>query len=155
MSVIVALTGASGNMGKECLRQLLELDEVEKVKFLVRRNGRDKQFAAAARRMFGKRAEAVWGDLADAKSCKELVADTDYVFHVGAIIPPASDHDPEGTKLANYVGTRNMVDEVEKLGEKQPKFVHISTVAVYGHRNYLHPWGSGRSYVRPPCSTTI
>ena len=141
MSVKVALTGASGNMGKECLRQLLELDEVEKVKILVRRTQRDKQFAATARRLYGKRMETVWGDLSDAESCKRLVADTDYVFHVGAIIPPASDHDPEGTKLANLVGTRNMVDAVEAMGEKQPKFVHISTVAVYGHRNYLHPWG--------------
>ena len=75
MSVIIALTGASGNMGKECLKQLLELEEVEKVKFLVRRTSRDKQFAAAVRRTYGKRAEAVWGDLADADSCKRLVAD--------------------------------------------------------------------------------
>ena len=141
MSVIIALTGASGNMGRECLRQLLELSEVEKVKFLVRRTTKDKQFAAAARRSYGKRVEAVWGDLADAESCKQLVADSDYVFHVGAIIPPASDHDPEGAKRANHIGTCNMVDAVTAMGEKQPKFVHISTVALYGHRNYLHPWG--------------
>ena len=141
MSVIIALTGASGNMGKECLKQLLELEEVEKVKFLVRRTSRDKQFAAAVRRTYGKRAEAVWGDLADADSCKRLVADSDYVFHVGAIIPPLSDHDPEATRLADYVGTRNMVDAAVAMGDKEPKFVHISTVALYGHRNYLHPWG--------------
>ena len=54
---------------------------------------------------------------------------------------PASDHDPEGAKRANYLGTRNMVDAAEAMGEKQPKFVHISTVALYGHRNHLHPWG--------------
>ena len=42
MSVIIALTGASGNMGRECLRQLLELDEVEKVKILVRRTPKDR-----------------------------------------------------------------------------------------------------------------
>ena len=59
MSVKVALTGASGNMGRECLRQLLELDEVEKVKILVRRTQRDKQFAATASRLCGKRMEAV------------------------------------------------------------------------------------------------
>lgn len=45
MSVIIALTGASGNMGRECLRQLLELDEVEKVKILVRRTPKDRKFA--------------------------------------------------------------------------------------------------------------
>ena len=141
MSVIIALTGASGNMGRECLRQLLELDEVEKVKILVRRTPKDRKFAAAARRAYGKRVQAVWGDLAEAAACRELVADSGYVFHVGAHIPPASDHDPEGAKRANYLGTRNMVDAAEAMGEKQPKFVHISTVALYGHRNYMHPWG--------------
>ena len=59
MSVIIALTGASGNMGRECLRQLLELDEVEKVKILVRRTPKDRKFAAAARRAYGKRVQAV------------------------------------------------------------------------------------------------
>lgn len=34
-----------------------------------------------------------------------------------------------------------MVDAVCALGDNQPKFVHVSTVALYGHRNYLHPWG--------------
>lgn len=142
MSVVIALTGASGNMGRECLRQLLELQEVEKVKILVRKGSRkDRNFVNAVRRTAGKRVEVVKGDLADADSCRELVKGTDYVFHVGAIIPPASDHDPEGTKLANHVGTRNMVDAVEEIKENQPKFVHVSTVALYGHRNYLHPWG--------------
>ena len=84
MSVVIALTGASGNMGRECLRQLLELEEVEKVKILLRRSNKDKQFASAAKRAYGKRAEIVFGDLADAESCRELVAGTQYVFHVGA-----------------------------------------------------------------------
>lgn len=142
MYVVIALTGASGNMGRECLRQLLELQEVEKVKILVRKGSRkDRNFVNAVRRTAGKRVEVVKGDLADADSCRELVKGTDYVFHVGAIIPPASDHDPEGTKLANHVGTRNMVDAVEEIKENQPKFVHVSTVALYGHRNYMHPWG--------------
>ena len=117
MSVVIALTGASGNMGRECLRQLLELDEVEKVKFLVRRTSKDRNFAAAARRVYGKRVQAVWGDLGDADACRELVEGTHYVFHVGALIPPASDHDPEGAKRANHIGTRNMVDAVEAMGE--------------------------------------
>ena len=140
MSVIIALTGASGNMGKECLRQLLELEEVEKVKFLVRRTSRDKQFAAAVRRTYGKRAEAVWGDLADADSCKRLVADSDYVFHVGAIIPPLSDHDPEATRLADYVGTRNMVDAAVAMGTRSPnsctsppwRFTGTATICILG-----------------------
>lgn len=37
MKIVVAMTGASGNMGRECLRQVLEIPEVEKVKILVRK----------------------------------------------------------------------------------------------------------------------
>lgn len=141
MSVQIAVTGASGNMGRESLRQLMELPEVSKIKILVRRTHQDRAFAASARREYGRRLETVVGDLANLNSCRELVKDTQYVFHIGAVIPPLSDHDPKGTELANLVGTRNMVDAVGEIAENQPKFVHISTVALYGHRNYLHPWG--------------
>ena len=141
MKVIIALTGASGNMGRECLRELLNLPEVEKVKILVRKIRGDRAFVAGAKRAYGKRVQPVYGDLADAQSCAELVKDTDYVFHVGAVIPPLSDHNFANTKAANLIGTCNMVDAVCALGDKQPKFVHVSTVALYGHRNYLHPWG--------------
>ena len=66
---------------------------------------------------------------------------------------PASDHDPEGAKRANYLGTRNMVDAAEAMGEKQPKFVHISTVALYGHRNHLHPWAGWAILCCRACTT--
>lgn len=141
MKIVVAMTGASGNMGRECLRQVLEIPEVEKVKILVRKNRKDRAFVAGAKRQYGKRVQPIYGDLANRASCDELVKDTQYVFHIGAVIPPHSDHDFAGTRAANLQGTCNMVDAVCALGDNQPKFVHVSTVALYGHRNYLHPWG--------------
>ena len=141
MKVKVALTGASGNMGSEALRQLLELEDVEFVRILVLgTSAKDRAFGAAAKKNYGDRVQVVEGDLAVKADCRALVEDMDYVFHIGAIIPPLSDHKPKATDLANRVGTMNMVDSCMEQ-EKRPKFVYTSTVAVYGHRNYLHPWG--------------
>ena len=141
MKVKVALTGASGNMGSEALRQLLELEDVEFVRILVLgTSAKDRAFGAAAKKNYGDRVQVVEGDLAVKADCRALVEGMDYVFHIGAIIPPLSDHKPKATDLANRVGTMNMVDSCMEQ-EKRPKFVYTSTVAVYGHRNYLHPWG--------------
>ena len=88
MKVKVALTGASGNMGREALRQLLELEDVEFVRILVLKGVKDRAFAAAAVKEYGKRVQVVEGDLAVKDDCRAVVDGVDYVFHIGAIIPP-------------------------------------------------------------------
>lgn len=141
MKKVVALTGASGNMGMETLLQLMELDCVERVKLLLLNERRERRFARDCRRKYGKRVEIIFGNLADKAKCRTLVKDTDYVLHLAAVIPPLADHHPKDTDDCNRIGTMNLVDSVCEMGENQPKFVHISTVAIYGNRNYKHPWG--------------
>lgn len=141
MKKVVALTGASGNMGMETLLQLMELDCVEKVKLLLLNERRERRYARDCRRKYGKRVEIIFGNLADKSKCRALVKDTDYVLHLAAVIPPLADHHPKDTDDCNRIGTMNLVDSVCEMGENQPKFVHISTVAIYGNRNYKHPWG--------------
>ena len=141
MGKIVALTGASGNMGMETLLQLMELDCVDKVKLLLLNERRERKYARDCRRKYGKRVEIIFGNLADREKCRSFVQDSDYVLHLAAVIPPLADHYPRETDECNRIGTMNLVDCVTELGDKQPKFVHISTVAIYGNRNYKHPWG--------------
>ena len=141
MNKIVALTGASGNMGMETLLQLMELGCVEKVKLLLLNERRERKFACDCKRKYGKRVEIIFGNLADKAKCRALVKDTDYVMHLAAVIPPLADHHPKETDDCNRIGTMNIVDCVSELGDKQPKLVHISTVAIYGNRNHKHPWG--------------
>ncbi|MDE6060244.1 MAG: NAD-dependent epimerase/dehydratase family protein, partial [Clostridia bacterium] len=138
MKKIVALTGASGNMGMESLMQLMELGCVEKVKLLLLNESRERRFARDCRRKYGKRVEIIFGNIADKAKCRALVKDTDYVMHLAAVIPPLADHHPKETDDCNRIGTMNIVDCVSELGDKQPKLVHISTVAIYGNRNYKH-----------------
>ncbi len=140
MKAKVALTGAGGNMGREAVRQLMKLEDVEFVRILIRKTPKDKSVASKLAKDYGKRLQIVEGDLAVADDCRATVEGVDYVFHIAAIIPPVSDHKPKATDLANRIGTINMVNACLEQ-KKQPKFVYTSTVAVYGHRNYIHPWG--------------
>ena len=134
----IALTGASGAMGERTLYELMNSPKEHTVRILVLPE--DKSFANKAKRRYGKRLEVIVGDLVNYEDCFKLVNGTDYVLHVGALIPPGSDHDAERTRRINYGGTVNMARAAME-SENEPKFVYISTVAVYGNRNYIHPWG--------------
>lgn len=138
MSFNVAVTGATGNMGKETLNFLCKLDAVDKVFFLCLpseiKRGKKLQKAHAGK------AVMIVGDTSNIDSCRALVKDVAYVIHMAAVIPPKSDQRPDLSDKANYFGTKAMVDAVLEL-PNQPKFVHISTVALYGNRNHVHPFG--------------
>ena len=136
----IALTGASGAMGEETLKQLFESEKDHYVKILCMRDASDRRFAAKAKRLYGDRLEVVYGDLVNYDDCLKLVEGTEYVLHVAALIPPRSDHDADRTVKVNFGGTVNMV-KAAMSQTNEPRFVYISTVAVYGNRNYLHPFG--------------
>ncbi len=138
MSFNVAVTGATGNMGKETLNFLCRLDAVDKVYFLCL-PGEVKK-GKKLQKQHAPKAVMVVGNTANIQDCRKLVADVSYVIHMAAVIPPKSDQRPELSDQANFWGTKAMVDAVLEL-ENQPKFVHISTVALYGNRNHLHPYG--------------
>lgn len=138
---VIALTGASGNMGTETLRQLLESDCVEKVRVLLINKRRERSFAAKWKRQYKKRIEIFFGDISRFSDCENFIRGAHYVLNLAAVIPPRSDHHLELARKANLVGAKNIVEAVEKAGEIQPKLIHISSVAVYGNRNHLHPWG--------------
>ncbi len=141
MKKTVALTGASGNMGVEILTQIMESPYLERLKIILLDNKRERKLARKWHKQYGDRIEIIFGNIANRQDCDKLVADTDYVFNTAGVIPPVSDHFPIKSKLCNLVGAMNIADAVAAIKVNQPKLVHTSTVAIYGNRNYLHPWG--------------
>ncbi len=141
MGKIIALTGASGNMGIQTLHFLMESNEVSKVKCLLVNAKRERKDARIWKRKYKEKIEILFGNIKDLDVVKKLVEGTDYVLHLAAVIPPKADHDAIGTDECNRIGTMNVVDAITAIKENQPKLVHISTIAVYGDRNYKHPWG--------------
>lgn len=144
MGKIVAITGASGNMGLETVAQLMESEVVSKIKVLLLNERRERKCAREWKRKYADRIEVVFGDIAEKEDCRKLVHKSDYVLNLAAVIPPTADHYPVLTDRCNRIGAMNIVDSVSEIKGKQPKLVHISTVAIYGNRNYKHPWGESR-----------
>lgn len=67
----VAITGASGNMGRETLRQLCEADRGYAIKILLLDTFKEREFARKAKRRY-KNIEVIFGDVTDYESCKKL-----------------------------------------------------------------------------------
>ena len=137
----VALTGVSGAMGGEVLKSLLESPNNIKIRCILFSEEKSvPKFTKKLLKKYRKRIYKFKGDIACKEDCERLLDGADYLIHCAALIPPKSDHDPHGTYLSNYVGTKNLVDTVIEKGNNIP-FVHIATVALYGNRSFPHVWG--------------
>lgn len=136
----VAITGGAGNMGREAVRQVLELPFVDNVRLLFTNRKKNDRIIRKLVKVYGNRVEFLRGSLADASLCEKLVEGQDYIVNMAAVIPPKSDGDPAASEECNLKGTAALVEAIKKRAP-EAKFVHISTVAVYGHRTEAHPWG--------------
>ncbi|MCR4790979.1 MAG: NAD(P)-dependent oxidoreductase [Treponemataceae bacterium] len=139
---VIAVTGADGAMGGEVVAHLLSSEQDFELRlFIYERVKAERAFFKKLLRLGKGRITLVKGDLKNYEQIVELIDGADYVIHCGAVIPPKSDHNPDNTFNTNFIGTKNIVDAIAASGRQdQIKLVHISTVAVYGNRDYKHPW---------------
>ena len=138
--MIVALTGITGNMGQAVLQQIVKNKQIEKFRFLVLEDDKRINKLLKKYKDYKDKFEIIYGNIANKEKCRQLVENSDYVINMAAVIPPHSDQQPIKAIECNEIGVNVLVSEIEKLENKQPKFIHISTVALYGNRNYKHPW---------------
>lgn len=143
MEKTIALTGVTGAMGGEVLLSLMRSSENLKVRCIIyEAEKKIPSFVKKTMKKYPSRIYAFKGDIARYEDCVKLSEGCDYVLHCASLIPPKSDHNPQGTYLSNFIGTKNMVDAVLATGRQEEiGFVHIATVAMYGHRAYPHVWG--------------
>lgn len=138
--MLIAITGITGNMGQATLSEVLKIEGDVKFRFLVLEDDKRIDKLLKKYRKYKNRIEVVYGNLKDFDTCRKFVAGADYVVGLAAVIPPKSDQHPQWAIDCNETGAKNMVAAIEEL-EKQPKYIHISTVALYGNRNDKHIWG--------------
>ncbi|MDE7158720.1 MAG: NAD-dependent epimerase/dehydratase family protein, partial [Clostridiales bacterium] len=136
----IAMTGISGNMGREAFAQTMELDFVEQVRVLLSNRKRNNKLSKQLKKKYRNRVDIVRGSIASKEACKKLVEGVDYVVHMAAVIPPASDGSFKRSYECNLQGAVAIVDAIKEC-KPQPKYIHISTVALYGNRNEKHPFG--------------
>jgi len=141
-STVIAVTGSDGAMGGEVVAHLLASEKNYQLRlFVYDKTKKLRPFFKSLLKKGKGRVTVVYGDLANYDEVAQLIDGADYIVHCGAVIPPKADHNPENTMNTNYLGTKNIVDAIKASGrENQIKLVHISTVAVYGNRDYKHPW---------------
>ncbi len=139
--ITIGVTGPTGAMGEEVVSHLVESNLDVKIKAFIlisEKTKLDKYYKKIYKKHKNK-ISLIYGDIFNKNDVSKFVDGCDYIVHCAALIPPKSDHNPERTYNTNFIGTKNIVDCIEE-SKKDIKLIHISTVAVYGHRNYKHPW---------------
>jgi nucleoside-diphosphate-sugar epimerase len=134
----VFLTGASGNMGREGLREFLDRRDRYDIVILVLPG--DRRRMPAYEREAGVR--VVWGDLTRYEDVLSCVTGADCVLHVGGMVSPAADSQPERTAQVNIGAAANILRAIHAQPEPgRIKLVNIGSVAQTGDRNPPIHWG--------------
>jgi len=136
----VLLTGATGNMGLEGLKQLHAKKDLYNLVVLALPTARDRQIL----KPFLKEpaVKIIWGDLTYYADVEQAVKEADIVLHVGALVSPAADHQPKLAWEVNFGGTKNIVDAINKRPNRdQIKLLYVCTIAQTGNRAPPYHWG--------------
>lgn len=135
----IFLTGASGNMGKEGLKQILSKGKYNVV-CLVLPTEKDKKIMAEYK---GNPAvKIIWGDLTNYDDVFKGITGSDYVLHVGGMVSPAADYNAKLTTKVNVGAAQNIVKAIKSQPNPDAiKLVYIGTVAQTGDRNPSIHWG--------------
>lgn len=125
----ILITGATGNIGFELLKQLKASNQLGGISILARDSKKNRKKL----KPFFDQTTVFWGDLMDPQSLIPACTDQELVIHMAGIIPPAfHDNDARSLKI-NVEGTRNVVEVMEKHAPNA-FLIFSSSVAVYGDR---------------------
>lgn len=125
----ILLTGASGTIGFEVLKQLCKNKELYDITvFDVKTSQSKRKFNT-----YKNDINIVYGNIFDENDLNKINDDQDTVIHLAAIIPPLADDKPELSYQVNTIGTEKLIKVLEK---KSPNafFIYSSSVSVYGDR---------------------
>lgn len=125
----ILLTGASGTVGYEVLKQLCEtLNKFDVTFFDVKSAKTIKKF-----KPFKDDIHIVYGNISNEDDLIKVCYDKDAVIHLAAIIPPLADEKPELSYHVNVLGTENLIKLLE-LHSPNAFLMYSSSISVYGDR---------------------
>ena len=124
----VLLTGATGTVGKEALKQLCVNSQYD-ISVLCRDSSKNRKILNP----FLNRITLISIDLSNPSDIEKLEGKFDVVIHLAAVIPPLADEQPELTHKVNFLGTKNLIERLEQISPNC-FFMYSSSIAVYGDR---------------------
>lgn len=138
----ILLTGASGTVGIEVLRQLVENSTIKLTIFDKKTRRASKMFAP-----YKNHIQIIYGDICNEDDINKIPGNFDVVIHLAAIIPPLADKDPLLTYNVNVLGTKRIIQVLEN---KSPKtfFLYSSSISIYGDR-VSNPYITTNDPLRP------
>ena len=125
----VLLTGASGTVGFQVLKQLSEQSDLYDVTVFDLKTKRSERKL----KPFADTATLVYGDISKFEEVSKACHNQDFVIHLAAIIPPVADDFPLLSQKINVVGTENLVRAITELSPRA-FFMYSSSISVYGDR---------------------
>lgn len=136
----IFITGATGVMGFETLREFVRHGDRFRLRLLVRNSKKNRRKLAPYLKM--PNVTVTWGDLMNYDDVVRAMGNADYVLHIGGMVSPLADHYPEKTLKVNTGAARNVVRAAESLPESDNvRVVYIGSVAMTGMRHEPHHWG--------------
>jgi threonine 3-dehydrogenase len=123
MSILI--TGGTGFIGAEIVRQLLARGEEEI--HVLHRSGSFQRLQDVAERL-----DFIRVDLADTARLGDVVAATrpQVIHHLGAVLTGPGEADPQAATATNVFGTYALLEAARRHGVKQ--FLFASSIGVYG-----------------------
>ncbi len=125
----VLLTGASGTVGFQVLKQLSEQSDLYDITIF------DLKTKKSERKLktFSKIANITYGDISKYEDISKVCHNQDFVIHLAAIIPPVADDQPLLSHRVNVIGTENLVKSITEFSP-HAFFMYSSSISVYGDR---------------------
>ncbi|HNW97626.1 MAG TPA: NAD(P)-dependent oxidoreductase [Bacteroidales bacterium] len=130
----VLVTGASGTVGSEVVKQLCEKNDNIEITVFDKKNKNSERFFSK----ISKRVKVIYGDISNKEDVCNACKNQDVVIHLAAIIPPLADKQPQLANKVNVIGTKNLIECLEEFSPKV-FFLYASSISVYGDR-IKNPW---------------
>ena len=124
----VLLTGSSGGIGFEVLKQLHSSGNFDITVFDIKTAQSVKTLSD-----FEQKVKIVYGDISNKQDLKSVCINQDIVIHLAAVIPPLADEQPELAYRVNVIGTQNLISLLEEFSPKV-FFFYSSSISIYGDR---------------------
>ena len=124
----VLLTGASGAVGHEVLRQLHSSGKYNITVFDLKSSAAVKLF-----KKYKSEIEVIYGDISKKEDIKSACQEKDIVIHLAAVIPPLADEQPKLAYSVNVTGTENLISALENYSPGA-FLIYSSSISVYGDR---------------------